>query len=190
MTRPAIKGKPRKSRHVVESSQRDNRACQAAVQVDVAACVAWLGAMPTRSLSTQGVRDWGAAQGWTPGYLAHIVEQVRMELRRCTSETVEQARARLITKSEQLMESITDYKYGRGAGEHAGTEVLMDPTTGEPIRVIDQTAALAHLRFQADLLIPKETERSLHVHVQNDMAHLSDAELRAIIAKPVQGKIT
>jgi hypothetical protein len=108
--------------------------------------------------------DWVAfarSLNWSRGYRHTIAELVRDELVHQCRETAEQARARIVRQSQDL------YKEARLSGEYG--------------------PAVGALRLQADILLPKEAEKHLHLHATPDqIGELSDDDLRRIASDPDQ----
>jgi hypothetical protein len=121
------------------------------VERDCAALLAWLGDKPAARLAPDCLQEFARTHDWTPGYLRGIVEQVRGAIRLAAAETVDQARARLAAVSTDLREE------ARAFGDFG--------------------PAVAAMRLESDLLIPKQSTKT--VTSVSIVARIQQAEQRA-----------
>lgn len=134
---------PTKSHHVARLAETptdiEQAENEATLVKDGLLAFQWIAADPCRSMIGQEWADFGHSQGWTRGYRHAVAELVRDELVHRTRETAEQTRARIVNDAANI------HQEARRSGEYG--------------------PALGALRLQADMLLPKEAEKTeVHLH--------------------------
>lgn len=158
-----IAGEKARSYKIMESAYREDapKTNECAVQLikDAETATLWLAEDSNRSLLGQNWVDFAYSKGWTRGYRHEIASIVRDELVHRCHETVEQARARIVSQCDETRRS------AMLMGEHG--------------------PAIAALRLQSDILLPKQAEKHLHLHAHRDLSAMSDDELSKIASLDV-----
>jgi len=163
--------------------------------LDAKRMVDWMRADPLKHPDREAMARWLAEQdqeigGWTPGYQRMVSDRALAALRQPLAESAEELRGDIMRQCRDLLPACRGWKFGRGHGKDAGTEILVDEETGERLTEVDHKAVQGYLRIIAELagLIVKEKGPTVVVNV-GDVIQEAQRRLDAELAKQQGGAL-
>ncbi len=167
-----------------------------AVELDATRLLEFLRADPLKNPDGSAIATWLGKQdeevgGWTPGYQQMVRDRALAALRLPLADSADQLRSDIMRQCRDLLPACRGWKFGKGSGEHSGTEILLDPDTNERLTEVDHKAVQGYLRIIAELagLIIKDKGPTVVVNV-GDVIQEAQRRLDAELSRQQVGALT